>query len=59
MILEKIEDISQLNFKIEFLRQEMIKTGIEEGFTSERTIQLSQRLDQYIIEYQLLKAKKT
>ena len=38
---------------IELLRQEMIETGIKEGLTSEKTIELSQKLDGYITVYQV------
>jgi hypothetical protein len=38
---------------IELLRQEMIETGLKEGLTSKKTIQLSQKLDRYITKYQV------
>lgn len=38
--------------KIELLRKEMIKSGIEEGLSSKKTIELSQLLDHYVLTYQ-------
>lgn len=38
--------------KIESLRKQMIRTGIEEGLSSKKTIELSQLLDQYVLQYQ-------
>ncbi|GIN61965.1 hypothetical protein J27TS8_19580 [Robertmurraya siralis] len=43
-----------LFYKIETLRKEMIRTGIKEGLSSKNTIQLSQMLDQYVLQYQKL-----
>lgn len=40
--------------KIEHLRNEMIKSGITEGLSSKKTIELSQLLDQYVLKYQQL-----
>ncbi|XJZ28023.1 Spo0E family sporulation regulatory protein-aspartic acid phosphatase [Bacillota bacterium Lsc_1132] len=42
---------------IEKLRSQMIAAGMVEGWTSERTIRLSQTLDQYIAHF--LNNKKT
>ncbi|MBM4762789.1 Spo0E family sporulation regulatory protein-aspartic acid phosphatase [Bacillus sp. B15-48] len=39
---------------INLLREEMIQTAIKEGFTSKKTLILSQQLDEYIIQYQSL-----
>ncbi|MEQ2527102.1 aspartyl-phosphate phosphatase Spo0E family protein [Robertmurraya yapensis] len=43
---------------IETLRKEMIRTGIEEGLASQKTIALSQLLDLYIMKYQQLNSKR-
>lgn len=43
--------------KIESLRKQMIRTGIEEGLSSQKTIELSQLLDQYVLQYQELYIK--
>jgi hypothetical protein len=40
---------------IDYLREEMIKFGIEEGFLSKNTIFISQILDEYIVKYQSLR----
>jgi hypothetical protein len=50
--LLKIDEIVSLGNKIESLRNEMIRIGIQEGLTSTRTIQISQKLDAYITIYQ-------
>lgn len=42
---------------IESLRKDMILAGMQEGFTSRKTLELSQRLDHYIAKYQKLKTK--
>lgn len=47
------EKINLIN-TIESLREEMILIGIQEGFASEKTIQISQKLDGYIVKYQTL-----
>jgi hypothetical protein len=39
---------------IELLRKEMIQTGIKEGLTSKKTIELSRKLDVYIAKYQVI-----
>jgi hypothetical protein len=45
---------------IESLRKEMIRIGIQEGLTSERTIKISQEIDYYILEYQsIISSSKT
>lgn len=46
-----------LKNSIESLRNEMIRIGIQEGLTSRRTIEISQKLDVYITQYQELKRK--
>ncbi|WP_256236395.1 aspartyl-phosphate phosphatase Spo0E family protein [Bacillus sp. EB600] len=52
--LHKKIDNPFLNKTIEFLRQEMIRIGIQEGLTSEKTIRISQELDTYIAKYQMM-----
>lgn len=48
------DHMNQLKLNIEFLRNEMIRAGTEEGLTSKRTLQISEELDRYIMKYQLL-----
>jgi len=48
------DNMDQLKLDIEFLRNEMIRVGTEEGLTSQRTLQISEELDRYIMKYQLL-----
>lgn len=47
-----IKDAYKLEKTIESLRTEMIRVGIQEGLTSEKTIKLSQELDSHIAIYQ-------
>lgn len=37
---------------IKFLRKEMIRVGIQEGLTSEKALNISRKLDIYILKYQ-------
>lgn len=53
-LLSIIDEVSYLAKTIESLRNEMIKIGIQEGLTSEKTIAISQLLDIYIAKYQAL-----
>ncbi|WP_160725272.1 aspartyl-phosphate phosphatase Spo0E family protein [Bacillus sp. USDA818B3_A] len=48
------DNMNQLKMNIELLRNEMIRLGTEEGLTSQRTLQISEELDRYIMKYQLL-----
>ncbi|ALC91351.1 hypothetical protein AM500_17260 [Bacillus sp. FJAT-18017] len=45
---------SELLKYIEFLRKEMIRTGFSSSFRSLQTIELSQELDFYIFQYQIM-----
>jgi hypothetical protein len=47
-----INERCKLKMTIESLRKEMIRIGIQEGLTSERTIKISQEIDYYILKYQ-------
>jgi len=40
---------------IEFLRRDLINTGLSFGFNDERTVRASQELDFFINEYQRIK----
>lgn len=42
--------------KINILGETMIEVGMKEGLTNEKTIHLSQELDQYILLYQKLRS---
>ncbi|MDU9694114.1 aspartyl-phosphate phosphatase Spo0E family protein [Priestia sp. SB1] len=46
-----------LKEKIEHFRNLMIRTGMEEGFSNPKTIELSQNLDNLLIEYFIVKKK--
>lgn len=48
-----------LYIKIELIRGELIYTGMQEGFGSQNTIRISQRLDSYLTIYQRLFSKNT
>jgi len=37
---------------IKMLQKEMIRMGIKEGLTSEKTLNISRKLDTYILKYQ-------
>lgn len=49
---------TELMYTIRSLREEMIRIGIQEGLTSEKTIKLSQKLDFYISKYQAIHLNK-
>lgn len=36
------------------LKKEMIHVGLQEGLTSKKTVALSQKLDEYIVKYQVI-----
>lgn len=46
--------IHELLRTINSLKQEMIQAGIQEGLTSNKTVELSQKLDKYIALYQVV-----
>ncbi|MCQ6277670.1 aspartyl-phosphate phosphatase Spo0E family protein [Bacillus sp. EB600] len=50
-----IDEKFKLEKLIESLREEMIRIGIKEGLNSEKTIEISQKLDRYISKYQFLR----
>ena len=47
-----IDEKCKLKMIIESLRKEMIRIGIQEGLTNERTLKISQKLDYFILKYQ-------
>ncbi len=49
---------TELMHTIRSLREEMIRIGIQEGLTSEKTIKISQKLDFYISKYQSIDLNK-
>jgi hypothetical protein len=53
MLSSKVVEKSNLIQIIQLLRQEMIETGLKEGLTSSKTIELSQKLDRYLTSYQV------
>ncbi|MEH7299929.1 MULTISPECIES: aspartyl-phosphate phosphatase Spo0E family protein [Neobacillus] len=44
-----------LLLEIKSLQKEMIEIGYKEGFASQKTLEISQKLDQYILTYQKMK----
>jgi hypothetical protein len=55
IFMPMIDEKSKLEILIETLRAEMIRIGIKEGLDSEKTIEISQRLDIYISKYHFLR----
>lgn len=53
-----IEKDYELLKTIKFLQKEMICVGIQEGLTSEKTLNISRKLDTYITKYQCMYIKK-
>lgn len=49
--------LRELEKRIEKLRRKMVRTASEQGFTSNESIHLSQKLDDLISEYLNLKVK--
>ncbi|PKG23561.1 aspartyl-phosphate phosphatase Spo0E family protein [Niallia nealsonii] len=45
-------EANNLLVHIQSLRKELIEMGLQEGFQSTNTIQISQKLDTYIVLYQ-------
>lgn len=43
--------------RIENVRKEMINIGLNEGFRSEKTLKLSENLDDLVLQYQKIKYK--
>lgn len=50
--LQNTNDHTSLKVYIECLRKELIRVGIQEGLSNEKTIKLSQKLDLFIAKYQ-------
>jgi len=52
MIGGKVEEMTMnkedLSLKIELIRKEMIKCGMKEGISAEKTIKISQQLDELL-----------
>ncbi|WP_256233865.1 aspartyl-phosphate phosphatase Spo0E family protein [Bacillus sp. EB600] len=55
IFMPMIDEKFKLEKLIESLREEMIRIGIKEGLNSEKTIEISQKLDRYISKYQFLR----
>ena len=55
IFMPMIDEKSKLEILIETLREEMIRIGIKEGLNSEKTIEISQKLDIYISKYHFLR----
>jgi hypothetical protein len=54
VLLSAIEEKSKLEKIINVKRKELIKTGMQEGLQSKRTLIISQQLDIFIVKYQKL-----
>lgn len=50
-ITEQTQDLISI---IENLREEMIRTSMREGLSSDNTLRLSQTLDEYLVKYQTI-----
>lgn len=57
MPLPLTDEKNDLLRTIEHLRGKMVCIGTKEGFTSKKTIMISQLLDRYITKYQLISGK--
>jgi hypothetical protein len=55
MLMSNTVKKNDLTIMIKSLRQEMIQTGLKEGLTHKKTIELSQKLDEYIARYQVFR----
>lgn len=52
-----MEDANKLLHKIEKTREQMMHKALQKGFQHEEVIALSQKLDQLLNEYEILKEK--
>ena len=50
-----LDNRSGVDRTIESLREELINSGMQVGFTHEKTLELSQKLDSFIASYQASK----
>jgi hypothetical protein len=50
-----LDNRSGVDRTIESLREELINSGMQVGFTHEKTLELSQKLDSFIAKYQASK----
>ena len=57
-IEDKLLIMQSLYSYIQTLRERLIEEGLREGLSSEKTILLSQELDEYIYLYQLFKQQQ-
>ncbi len=58
MLLMPSVEKKELLRNIDYLREEMIRFGLEEGFLSKNTIFISEILDEYIVKYQSIQHSK-
>jgi hypothetical protein len=54
LLIPDVDNKKELLKNIDYLRDEMIRIGLEEGFSSKNTIYISQILDGYLVKYQSL-----
>jgi hypothetical protein len=54
LLIPNVDEKKEILRNIDYLRDEMIRIGIEEGLLSKNTIYISQILDVYIVKYQSL-----
>ena len=52
LLIPSVEEKKDILRNIDYLREEMIRIGLEEGLSSKNTIMISQMLDVYIGQYQ-------
>jgi hypothetical protein len=57
LLMPSIEKKDMLR-NIDYLREAMIRFGLEEGLSSKNTIMISQILDVYIVKYQSIQHSK-
>jgi len=57
-ISKETEDKKELLRMIDYLRDELVKVALNEGFSSPNTIRTSQLLDSYLVQYQRVCKKK-
>lgn len=54
LLMPSIDRKKEILRNINYLREEMIRLGLEEGLSSKNTIMISQILDFYIVKYQAI-----
>lgn len=52
LLIPDVDYKKEILKNIDYLRDEMIRIGLEEGLSSKNTIYISQILDGYLVKYQ-------